>query len=97
MMTGSQLKSWRQERGWKQSDLMEELEIGSRQTITTWETSNEVPRLVELAIVALDQIEACQRIGHYKKQFSPDEISKLRKISAATNDEYRTAILKVER
>ena len=96
-MTGSQLKTWRQERGWKQSDLMEELEIGSRQTITTWETSDEIPRLVELAIVALDQIEACQRIGRYKKQFSLDEISKLRKISAATNDEYRTATLRVEK
>jgi transcriptional regulator with XRE-family HTH domain len=97
MMTGAQLKSWRQERGWKQSDLMVELEIGSRQTITTWETSNEIPRLVELAIVALDQIEACNRVGRPKLQLSPDDISKNRRISAATNDEYLRAVIHVEK
>jgi transcriptional regulator with XRE-family HTH domain len=74
-MLGSELKRWREARGWQQSDLMKELEVSSRQTITNWESSEQLPRLVELAVIALDQVEACNRRAGFKKQFTPDRIA----------------------
>jgi transcriptional regulator with XRE-family HTH domain len=77
-MTGAELKRWRENNGWKQADLMIELEVASRQTISTWESTQEVPRMVELAIVALDQVEACRNRSGYEKQFTPEGIANLR-------------------
>jgi transcriptional regulator with XRE-family HTH domain len=74
-MRGSDLKVWRESRDWTQSDLMKELEVGSRQTVTTWEASARIPRMVELAVIALDQVEACNRRSGYKRQFSPASIA----------------------
>jgi transcriptional regulator with XRE-family HTH domain len=74
-MRGVELKVWREKRGWTQSDLMQELAIGSRQTVTTWEASDRIPRTIELAIIALDQVEACNRRGGYKQQFTPATIA----------------------
>jgi transcriptional regulator with XRE-family HTH domain len=74
-MHGSDLKFWRTARGWKQVDLMRELGVSSRQTISTWESSESVPRLVELAIIALDQVEACNHQAGFKKQYAPGDIA----------------------
>ncbi|MCP4620664.1 MAG: helix-turn-helix transcriptional regulator [Bradyrhizobium sp.] len=73
-MTGDELKAWRKGRGWTQSDLMKELEVTARQTVVRWEQSERIPRLVELSIIALDQVEGCN--SHvYEKQFSSSEIA----------------------
>lgn len=68
-MTGEELKAWRKGRKWTQTDLMNELEVTARQTIVRWERSERIPRTVELSIIALDQVEGCNRRG-YEKQFS---------------------------
>ncbi len=70
-MRGNELREWRQRLGWTQSDLMEELEISSRQTLSSWENAEEIPRLVELAIIALDQVEACRKRGGFESQWTP--------------------------
>jgi hypothetical protein len=46
---------------------MIELEIGSRQTISTWEKADSIPRLVELAITALDQVEASRKRSGFER------------------------------
>ncbi|MDB5610935.1 MAG: hypothetical protein JWP25_7835 [Bradyrhizobium sp.] len=74
-MRGAELKVWREKRGWTQGDLMQELEIRSRQTVTTWEASERIPRTIVLAVIALDQVEACNRCGGYKQQFTPTTIA----------------------
>jgi transcriptional regulator with XRE-family HTH domain len=74
-MKGSELRSWREHLGWTQADLMTELEIGSRQTITTWERAEKIPRLIELAIIALDQIEAARKRSGFEKQFTSENIA----------------------
>jgi transcriptional regulator with XRE-family HTH domain len=74
-MTGADLKAWRAKIGWTQNDLMTELEMGSRQTVCTWEKSEKIPRLVELAIYALDQIEASRKRSGFEKQFTPEAIA----------------------
>jgi transcriptional regulator with XRE-family HTH domain len=73
-MTGDELKAWRKGRGWTQTDLMQELEVTARQTVVRWEHSERIPRLVELSIIALDQVEGCNRRG-YAKQFSSAELA----------------------
>jgi transcriptional regulator with XRE-family HTH domain len=73
-MTGEELRAWRKGRRWTQADLMEELQVTARQTIVRWEQSEEVPRMVELAVIALDQVEGCNR-RTYTKQFSSSEIA----------------------
>jgi transcriptional regulator with XRE-family HTH domain len=77
-MTGADLKRWRERVGWTQADLMVELEVKSRQTIGTWESAEKIPRLIELAIVALDQIEATRKRSGFEKQFTPETIAALR-------------------
>lgn len=74
MMSGADLKTWRQTVGWTQSQLMDELDISSRQTIVNWEKSDWVPRIVELAVIAVDQVEACRATGGIEKTFDVEEI-----------------------
>ena len=76
-MHGSDLKAWRKKNGWTQSDLMIELEISSRQTVTTWENSEKIPHMTKLAIIALDQIEACRKRSGLNSQFSLEDISQM--------------------
>jgi transcriptional regulator with XRE-family HTH domain len=60
-MTGDELVAWRKRNGLTQEDLMAELDVKSRQTISSWESADrKVPRLVELAVRALD-LEPSQR------------------------------------
>lgn len=66
-MRGSDLVSWRKQHSYSQESLMRELDIGSRQTISNWENSGtDIPRLVELAVIALEQVPSCRRIGGSK-------------------------------
>lgn len=53
-MRGSELIAWRELMGFSQLDLMKELGVKSRQTISSWENSEEIPRIVALAIKALE-------------------------------------------
>ncbi len=64
-MRGCDLREWRKRNGFTQDELRQELEIGSRQTVSSWERpENEVPRLVELALRALELDPTCrQRAG----------------------------------
>jgi transcriptional regulator with XRE-family HTH domain len=77
-MKGSDLKAWRQNNGWTQLDLMEELEINSRQTINNWEKAERIPRLAELAIIAIDQVEACRKKGGIRTQIGIKKIASQR-------------------
>jgi len=76
-MKGSDLKAWRKKNGWTQADLMAELEINSRQTLSSWEKSDQLPHIARLAIIALDQIEACRKRSDLKTQFRPEEIAQM--------------------
>ncbi len=61
-MRGSELVLWRKANGYTQAELMEELGVKSRQTISSWENSeNELPRLVHLALHALEHDPSCRR------------------------------------
>ena len=60
-MGGIDLKQRRKRLGYNQEDLMKELGIKSRQTISTWEnTSESLPRILELALTALENIPECR-------------------------------------
>lgn len=75
-MRGAELKEWRKKVGLTQADLMEELEVNSRQTISTWENAEQIPRIVELAVTALDKVEPTRKRGGFESQFSVESIAK---------------------
>jgi DNA-binding XRE family transcriptional regulator len=55
-MLGTELPEWRNRNRFTQDTLRMALGIKSRQTIITWEKSAEpLPRLVELALLALER------------------------------------------
>ena len=61
-MTGEELAAWRHAHGYSQAELMAELDVKSRQTMSSWEQpGREVPRLVELAVLALALDPSCRR------------------------------------
>jgi hypothetical protein len=56
-MLGTELPGWRKRNRFTQNTLRMALGLGSRQTIITWEKSNEkLPRMVELALLALEHL-----------------------------------------
>ena len=61
-MTGSELRRLRKRLGYTQQTFIQELDVRSRQTLVTWEKSETVPRLVELAALALEHLPEHQRI-----------------------------------
>lgn len=66
-MRGRDLRDWRKRNGFSQEELRRELELGSRQTVSSWERpEKEVPRLVELALRALELDPTCRRHGGRK-------------------------------
>jgi transcriptional regulator with XRE-family HTH domain len=67
-MTGCELRAWREKIGWTQTDLMLELGIKSRQTMSTWERAEKIPRVVELAIKALEHIEPSRKRSGYERR-----------------------------
>ena len=63
-MRGVDLKEWRKRHRYNQEALMMELGVHSRQTISTWENSpDELPRIVQLALQALDEIPEARNVG----------------------------------
>ena len=60
-MYGGSLKEWRKRNNYNQDTLMLELGIKSRQTISTWENSeDELPRMLKLALLALEHYPDCR-------------------------------------
>ena len=58
-MRGIELPEWRKRNGFTQDTLRIALGVKSRQTIITWEKATEpLPRLVELALLALEGFPA---------------------------------------
>lgn len=80
-MKGADLKIWRKLNGWTQTDLMKELEIGSRQTIIKWEGSDKIPRLVELAIKAINELPDCRKDNVNDNRLSSKQEAYNRKIA----------------
>ncbi|HWS65246.1 MAG TPA: hypothetical protein VN325_21035 [Steroidobacteraceae bacterium] len=58
-MLGTDLPKWRKRNRFTQDSLRLALGVKSRQTIITWEKSTErLPRLVQLALLALEHLPA---------------------------------------
>ena len=71
-MTGSELAALRRRLGFSQLELMRELDVRSRQTVSSWENSDEAPRIVVLALHALELDQDC-RIMFGKKCSQKEE------------------------
>ncbi len=68
-MKGHELKEWRKANGYKnQTALKEELQLGSRGTVSAWENSDkEIPRIVFLALHALEHCPELKKISGERK------------------------------
>jgi transcriptional regulator with XRE-family HTH domain len=78
-MNGTDLKKWRDKHGFTQADLMRELEVKSRQTISNWEnSSNEIPRMLVLSLTALADIPECRNF--YGKSATAKEKRRSKKL-----------------
>lgn len=53
-MKGEELKQWREAQGQSQKELAERLDV-SRHSIIKWEHERQIPKIVELAVSALDK------------------------------------------
>ncbi|MDC7677033.1 helix-turn-helix transcriptional regulator [Asticcacaulis machinosus] len=62
---GNWVRQWRIKNSYTQSELAAELEI-TRQSIIKWEQSNTIDRVAHLALMALEQNPALQKIGGRK-------------------------------
>jgi DNA-binding XRE family transcriptional regulator len=57
-ITGADLKAWRKRHGFTQEMLRLALQVGSRQTIISWEKSTKrLPRYVYLALIGLEHLD----------------------------------------
>jgi DNA-binding XRE family transcriptional regulator len=66
-MLGTELRTWRKRNRMTQDALRMELEV-SRQTIVAWEQSDKpLPRLTELALIALEQVPGCKVVDGYRQ------------------------------
>ena len=77
-MLGAELRDWRKRNRYTQDMLRMALELGSRQTIISWEKSTaHVPRTIELALLALEHLpELCRKVdGH---RFTASELPGVR-------------------
>lgn len=85
-MKGLELKEWRKNHGFTQEELMFQLGLKSRQTLNSREKSNEdLPRLWELALVALEKAPSCQMTNPMKRR----EIKKWNQEFLPTEEEVR--------
>lgn len=77
-MTGADMRQWRKRHGMTQEMLRQTLQIGSRQTIISWEKSTDrLPRHIEFALVALEHLpEKCIVTG---QRYSVSEARNVRK------------------
>ncbi len=63
-MNGAELRQRRKRLGYSQQTFCAELGVKSRQTLVTWEKSEaELPRLVYLAVKALEDLPECRRVS----------------------------------
>lgn len=53
---------------------MKELEVTAKHSVVRWEKSDRIPRMVQLSVVALDQVEGCNR-RTYAKQVGSAELA----------------------
>jgi transcriptional regulator with XRE-family HTH domain len=53
-MNGDDLKQWRERNNYTQERLKIELGVKSRQTVISWEQTDKLPRVLELALIALE-------------------------------------------
>ena len=51
---GTEFAEWRRKNGYSLQTLAIELGVKSRQTVSNWEAKSEIPRFVQLALLALD-------------------------------------------
>jgi DNA-binding XRE family transcriptional regulator len=66
-MLGTELPEWRKRNRFTQDGLRLALGVGSRQTIITWEKSTErLPRLVQLALLALERFPEERNADGYR-------------------------------
>ncbi|WP_018320566.1 helix-turn-helix transcriptional regulator [Bradyrhizobium sp. WSM2793] len=80
-ITGADLKAWRKKHDMTQEMLRLALEVGSRQTIISWEKSEKrLPRYVQLALIGLEHADGHQFMTGYR--FSAAEARKARKQSS---------------
>jgi DNA-binding XRE family transcriptional regulator len=80
-ITGADLRAWRKKRDMTQDMLRIALEVGSRQTIISWEKSEKrLPRYVQLALIGLEHADGHQFMTGYR--FSASEARKARKQSS---------------
>ncbi|WP_035643620.1 hypothetical protein [Bradyrhizobium sp. ORS 375] len=77
-ITGADLRAWRKRFGMTQDMLRIALQVGSRQTIISWEKSTKLlPRYVHLALIGLEHADGHQFMTGYR--FSASEARKARK------------------
>lgn len=77
-ITGADLRAWRKKHDMTQDMLRLALEVGSRQTIITWEKSTtRLPRWVHLALIGLEHADGHQFMTGYR--FSASEARAARK------------------
>jgi DNA-binding XRE family transcriptional regulator len=77
-ITGADLRAWRKRFGLTQDMLRIALEVGSRQTIISWEKSTKrLPRYVQLALIGLEHADGHQFMTGYR--FSASEARQARK------------------
>ena len=80
-ITGPDLRAWRKKHDMTQDMLRIALEVGSRQTIISWEKSEKrLPRYVQLALIGLEHADGHQFMTGYR--FSASEARKARKQSS---------------
>ncbi|MBB4376655.1 hypothetical protein SAMN05216573_105132 [Bradyrhizobium sp. Rc3b] len=57
-INGTDLKAWRKKHGFTQEMLRLALQVGSRQTIISWEKSEQrLPRYIYLALIGLEHLD----------------------------------------
>ena len=80
-ITGADLRAWRKKHDMTQDMLRIALQVGSRQTIISWEKSTKrLPRYVHLALIGLEHADGHQFMTGYR--FSAAEARRVRKKSS---------------
>ncbi len=78
-ITGADLRAWRKRHSMTQEMLRVALEVGSRQTIISWEKSiKRLPRYVQLALIGLEHAEGGHQFATGYR-FSASEARQARK------------------
>ncbi|WP_410010902.1 helix-turn-helix transcriptional regulator [Rhizobium sp. NRK18] len=76
-MKGEELKAWRELQGKSQKELADALDV-SRHSVIKWEQEEQIPRLVELAVSALDRDSPLKLVAG--RASSPEEVVRTREL-----------------